>query len=157
MLFLLLDTLVARSMSSPSIPSSLPTEESCSDSPNPSDGSQGSSLENPKGQSFTPKRAKCEHEVIEDSTGCMANVIDKHNKPFNCSILDCKRKQGFASLAILCRHKTETHRMHNIRRKLNCPIPTCERYNGEGFQRGEQLKGHIRRRHPNCGDNVGPR
>jgi hypothetical protein len=46
--------------------------------------------------------------------------------------------------------------MHNICQKLNCPIPTCERYNGEGFQRGEQLKGHIRRRHPNCGDNVGP-
>jgi hypothetical protein len=92
---------------------------------------------------------------MKDSTG-MSNVMDKHDKPFNCSAPDCKRKQGFASLAILRRHETETHGMHNIRQKLNCPIPTCERHNGEGFQRGEQLKGHIRRRHPNCGDNVGP-
>jgi hypothetical protein len=53
------------------------------------DGSQGSSFGNPEGQSFTPKRAKCEHEVMKDSTGRM---MDKCDKPFNCSAPDCKRK-----------------------------------------------------------------
>jgi hypothetical protein len=132
-------------MSSLSIPSFSPTEESCSGSPNLSDGSQGGSLENPEGRSFTPKGAKCKPEVT------------KHNKIFNCSALDCKRNQGFTSLAILRRHETETHGMHSARQKLHCPILTCERHTGKGFQRGEQLKGHIRRRHPQSGDNLGRR
>ena len=46
-----LGAVVTKSMSSPSIPSSPPTEESCSDSPNLGDGSQG---ENPEGQLFSP-------------------------------------------------------------------------------------------------------
>jgi hypothetical protein len=106
------------------------------------------------GIKFTPKRAKSEHEVMKDSTGRM---MDKHDKPFNCSAQDCKRPQGFASLASLHRHEAETHGMHSAGQKLYCPIPTCERHDGEGFQRGEQLKGHIRRRHPNYGDNLGAR
>jgi hypothetical protein len=145
-------------MLSPSIPSSSPTEESCSGSPNLSDGSQGGSLENPEGQSFTPKGAKCEHEVTKDSTdrsSCTANVTDKHDKTFKCSALDCKRSQGFASLAILRRYETEIHGMHNTGQKLHCPIPTCERHNGKGFQRSEQLESHIRRKHPNYSNNLG--
>ena len=134
-------------MSSPLIPSSPPTEESCSDSPNLSDGSQGGSLENPEGQLFTPKGAKCEHEVM--------NVIDKHDNPFNCFVPDCKRTQGFASLISLRRHETETHGIHNTGQKLLCPIPTCERHNRKGFQRNEQLDNHIRLKHPNDGDKLG--
>src|SRR5277367_416391 len=155
--FLPLDTLVARSMSSPSIPSSPPIEEPCSNSPNLGDGSQGGSLENPEGQLFTHK-GKCEHEVTKDSTdrsSCTSNMVDKHDKTYKCSALDCKRNQGFASLAILRRHETEIHGMHNTGQKLHCPIPTCERHNGKGFQRNEQLKNHIRRKHPNDGDKLG--
>ena len=116
MLFLLLDTPVARSISSPSIPSSPPIEEPYSDSPNPSDGSQGDSLENPEGQLFTHK-GKCEHEVTKDSTdrsSCTTNIVDKHDKTHKCSTLDCKRNQGFTSLTILYRHEIEIHGMHNI-------------------------------------------
>jgi hypothetical protein len=144
-------------MSSPSICSSL-TEESCSGSPNLGDGSRVGSLENPEGQSFAPKEAKCEYEVTKDSTdrpSCTANVTDKHDKTFKCSALDCKRNQGFASLAILRRHKTETHGMHNAGKELHCPIPTCERHNGKGFKRNEQLANHIRCKHSNDGDNSG--
>jgi hypothetical protein len=141
-------------MSSPSIPSS-PPEESCSDSPKPGDGSQGDSLENPENQCH---KEKCEHEVTKDSTdrsSCKANMVDKHDKTYKCSALDCKRNQGFASLAILRRHETEIHRMRDIGQKLLCPIPTCERHNGKGFQRNEQLENHIRRKHPNDGDKLG--
>jgi hypothetical protein len=146
-------------MSSPSIPSSPPTEEPCSNSPTPGNGSQGGSLENPEGQLFTHK-GKCEHEVTKDSTdrfSCTVNMVDKHDKTYKCSALDCKRNQGFASLAILRRHETEIHGMHNIGQKLHCPIPTCERHNGKGFQRNEQLENHIRLKHPNDGDNLGRR
>jgi hypothetical protein len=45
--------------------------------------------------------------------------------------------------------------MHNTGQKLLCPIPTCGRHNGKGFQRNEQLENHIRRKHPNDGDNLG--
>jgi hypothetical protein len=92
-------------------------------------------LENPEGQLFTHK-GKCEHEVTKDSidrSSYIANMVDKHNKTYKCSTLDCKRNQGFASLAILYRHETEIHRMHNIGQKLHYPIPTYERYNGKGF------------------------
>jgi hypothetical protein len=157
--FLLPDTPVARSMSSPSIPSSPPAEEPCSNSPNLGDGSQGGSLENPEGQLFTHK-GKCEHEVTKDSTdrsSCTANMVDKHDKTYKCSALDCKRNQGFASLAILCRHETEIHGMHNTGQKLHCLIPTCERHNRKGFQRNEQLENHIRLKHPNDDDNLGRR
>src|SRR5277367_3412229 len=155
--FLPLDTLVARSMSSPSIPSSPPIEEPCSNSPNLGDGSQGGSLENPEGQLFTHK-GKCEHEVTKDSTdrsSCTSNMVDKHDKTYKCSALDCKRNQGFASLVILRRHETEIHGMHNAGQKLHCPIPACKRHSGEGFQRNEQLKNHMRRKYLNNGDNLG--
>jgi hypothetical protein len=64
-----------------------------------------------EGQLFTHK-GKCEHEVTKDSTdrsSCTANMVDKHDKTYKCSALDCKRNQGFASLAILRRHETEIH------------------------------------------------
>jgi hypothetical protein len=82
-------------------------------------------------------------------------VIDKHGNSFNCSVPDCKRTQGFASLISLRRHETETHGMHNTGQKLLRPIPTCGRHNGKGFQRNEQVENHIRRKHPNNGDNLG--
>jgi hypothetical protein len=152
-------------MSSPLIDSSPLREESCSGSPNLSDGFQGGFLEKHEGQSMTPKGAKCGHEVTKDSTGCFccnrssgtANVIDEHDRPFKCSVPDCKRTQGFASLTSLRRHETEGHGMHNRGQKLHCPIPTCERHNGKGFQRNEQLENHIRLIHPNNGDNLGRR
>jgi len=121
-----------------------PTEESCSSSPNLSDGSHGSSLENPEGQSFTPKGAKCKPEVT------------KYNKAFNCcSAPDCRRNECFASLTILRRHETEIHGMHNKTQNLQCPIPAYERHNRKGFRRNEQLENHIRRKHPNYNDNIG--
>ena len=46
--------------------------------------------------------------------------------------------------------------MHNARQRLHSHIPASERHTGEGFQRGEQLKGYIQRRHPHGGDNLGP-
>jgi hypothetical protein len=61
-------------------------------------------LENPEGQSH---KGKCEHEVTKDSTdhsSCMANMVDKYDKTYKCSALDCQRNYSFASLAILCRH-----------------------------------------------------
>jgi hypothetical protein len=45
--------------------------------------------------------------------------------------------------------------MHNTGQNLLCPIPACERHNGKGFQRNEQLENHIRRKHPNDSDNLG--
>jgi hypothetical protein len=138
-------------MSSPLIDSSPLREESCSGSLNLSNGFQGGLLEKHECQSMTPKEAKCKHKVTKDLTGCFccnrssctANVINKHNRRFNCSAPDCKRTQGFASLASLRRHKTETYRMHSTGQKLHCPIPTCKRYNKKGFQRNEQLENHI--------------
>jgi hypothetical protein len=43
---------------------------------------------------------------------------------------------------------------HNTGQKLHCPVPTCERHIGKGFQRNEQLENHLRRKHPNDGDNL---
>jgi hypothetical protein len=157
--FLLPDTPVARSMSPLSIPSSPPTEEPYSNSPNLGGGSQGGSLENPEGQLFTHK-GKFEHEVTKDSTdhfSCTTSMVDKHDKTYKCSALDCKRNQGFASLTILRRHETEIHGMHKTGQKLHCLLPTCERHNGKGFQINEQLENHIRLKHPRDGDNLGRR
>jgi len=46
-------------------------------------------------------------------------------------------KGNVPSFAGLRRHETEIHGMHGARRKLHCPIPTCKRHTGEGFQRKE--------------------
>jgi hypothetical protein len=45
--------------------------------------------------------------------------------------------------------------MHKTGQKSQCTIPTCERHNGKGFPRSEQLQNRIRRKHPNYGDNIG--
>jgi hypothetical protein len=55
------------------------------------------------------------------------NRIAKENKALHPLLFSADMRQ-------------RTHGMHNIRQKLHCPIPTCERHDGEGFQRGEQLK-----------------
>jgi hypothetical protein len=49
-------------------------------------------VENPEGQLLTHK-GKCKHGVTKDSTGrssCTANIVDKHDKTYKCSALDCK-------------------------------------------------------------------
>ena len=114
-------------------------------------------MENPGSQLFTHKR-KCEHEVTKDLTNCsncIANIVDKYDKTYKCSILDCKRNQGFTSLAILRRHKTEIYGMHNTGQKLHCPIPTCGHHNGKGFQRTNNSRITFDVNIPMTGDNLG--
>lgn len=43
-------------------------------------------------------------------------------------------------------HENEVHKVHGAP-LLVCPVLTCNRHNGKGFARQENLREHIRRRH----------
>jgi hypothetical protein len=75
--------------------------------------------------------------------------MDKHDRPYKCLELGCASLQGFTYSGGLLRHQREVHKK-NIAAKTNfmCPHASCNRSTGQGFTRQENLKEHLRRRHP---------
>ncbi|KAF2489479.1 hypothetical protein BU16DRAFT_423610, partial [Lophium mytilinum] len=74
--------------------------------------------------------------------------MDKHDRPYKCTIAGCENLRGYTYSGGLLRHEREVHRMHGGSRKsLFCPFADCKRSSGQGFTRKENLAEHIRRVH----------
>ncbi|KAF2809165.1 uncharacterized protein BDZ99DRAFT_521611 [Mytilinidion resinicola] len=74
--------------------------------------------------------------------------MDKHDRPYKCSVAGCEKLQGFTYSGGLLRHEREVHKMHGGTKKaLFCPFPDCKRSSGQGFTRKENLAEHKRRVH----------
>lgn len=74
--------------------------------------------------------------------------MDKHERPYVCSVRGCEKVQGFTYSGGLLRHEREVHGKHGGPKKaFNCPHENCKRSSGKGFSRMENLQEHLRRVH----------
>ncbi|KAI2470924.1 hypothetical protein F4781DRAFT_388826 [Annulohypoxylon bovei var. microspora] len=74
--------------------------------------------------------------------------MDKHDRPYKCSAMECEKLAGFTYSGGLLRHEREVHNKHGgPRNPLNCPHGNCKRHEGKGFSRMENLNEHLRRVH----------
>ncbi|CAN8106242.1 unnamed protein product [Discula destructiva] len=74
--------------------------------------------------------------------------MDKHERPYVCTVKGCEKIQGFTYSGGLLRHEREVHGKHGGPKKsLNCPHANCKRHSGKGFSRLENLQEHLRRVH----------
>ncbi|KAJ4362276.1 hypothetical protein N0V83_010369 [Neocucurbitaria cava] len=74
--------------------------------------------------------------------------MDKHDRPYKCTVKGCEKLQGFTYSGGLLRHEREVHKMHGgTKKSLYCPFPDCKRSSGAGFTRKENLAEHVRRVH----------
>ncbi|KAF2259297.1 hypothetical protein CC78DRAFT_73930 [Lojkania enalia] len=74
--------------------------------------------------------------------------MDKHDRPYKCTVKGCEKLQGFTYSGGLLRHEREVHKMHGgTKKSLFCPFPDCKRSSGSGFTRKENLAEHMRRVH----------
>lgn len=74
--------------------------------------------------------------------------MDKHERPYVCTVKGCEKIQGFTYSGGLLRHEREVHGKHGGPKKaLNCPHTSCKRNTGKGFSRMENLQEHLRRCH----------
>lgn len=74
--------------------------------------------------------------------------MDKHDRPYKCTVKGCEKLQGFTYSGGLLRHEREVHKMHGgTKKSLFCPFTDCKRSSGAGFTRKENLAEHIRRVH----------
>jgi len=67
--------------------------------------------------------------------------MDKHTRPYKCTILGCKAKD-FGNAGDLRRHHREIHTSP----AFICPVVTCKRHR-KGFGRKDNLTQHIKRTH----------
>jgi FtsZ-binding cell division protein ZapB len=78
--------------------------------------------------------------------------MDKHERPYICTVDGCDHRQGFTSKGDLSRHQRIVHKLDNGQGSLLfCHEPNCARGPGggpnAGFSRSDNLADHIRRRH----------
>lgn len=76
--------------------------------------------------------------------------MDKHERPYRCTVPGCEILPGFTYSGGLLRHEREVHGKHGgPKNMINCPHPNCKRHTGKGFSRQENLNEHLRRVHTN--------
>ena len=68
--------------------------------------------------------------------------MDKHERPYKCTITSCKFKD-FTNAGDLKRHQQQIHGNHG----LPCPVSSCKRHHGKGFGRKDNLREHLKRIH----------
>lgn len=94
---------------------------------------------------------RCVHvplRTLSASNLLYSKHMDKHERPYKCTIQGCEKLQGFTYSGGLLRHEREVHHMHGGKKKsLFCPFADCKRSSGSGFTRKENLAEHIRRVH----------
>lgn len=74
--------------------------------------------------------------------------MDKHERPYVCTVAGCEKIQGFTYSGGLLRHEREVHGKHGgPKKRLLCPHENCKRSSGKGFSRQENLAEHLRRVH----------
>lgn len=69
--------------------------------------------------------------------------MDKHVRPYKCTISNCKAKE-FSNAGDLKRHQASIHTSGN--RKFHCSVVRCSRRRN-GFKRKDNLSEHLRRVH----------
>ncbi|KAK7737877.1 hypothetical protein SLS53_006255 [Cytospora paraplurivora] len=78
--------------------------------------------------------------------------MDKHERPYVCTVAGCEKIQGFTYSGGLLRHEREVHGKHGgPKKRLLCPHENCKRSSGKGFSRQENLAEHLRRVHTGPG------
>lgn len=78
--------------------------------------------------------------------------MDKHERPYICTVRGCEKVQGFTYSGGLLRHEREVHGKHGGPKKaFRCPHENCKRSSGKGFSRMENLQEHLRRVHTGAG------
>lgn len=83
--------------------------------------------------------------------------MDKHERPYVCTVKGCEKVQGFTYSGGLLRHEREVHGKHGGPKKaLNCPHASCKRNKGKGFSRLENLQEHLRRVHRDASEGAQP-
>lgn len=78
--------------------------------------------------------------------------MDKHERPYRCTIDGCDHTQGFTSKGDLLRHERIVNKLHSGQHNvLFCDEPGCARGPGgsanASFSRKDNLADHIRRKH----------
>lgn len=78
--------------------------------------------------------------------------MDKHERPYICTVDGCDHPQGFTSKGDLSRHRRIVHKLNSGQGGLLfCNEPNCARGPSggpnTGFSRNDNLADHIRRRH----------
>jgi len=85
--------------------------------------------------------------------------MDKHDRPYKCTVADCTHSNGFSSKGDLERHKTAKHRQllpHEAATRPSnllyyCPELSCHRSyslsSNNPFTRKDHLQEHIKRKH----------
>lgn len=96
----------------------------------------------------------CKHQECTGSTTTFdrkcewSKHMDKHERPYKCTVKGCEKLQGFTYSGGLLRHEREVHKMHGgTKKSLYCPFADCKRSSGSGFTRKENLAEHVRRVH----------
>ncbi|KAI1416285.1 hypothetical protein F5Y13DRAFT_154987 [Hypoxylon sp. FL1857] len=74
--------------------------------------------------------------------------MDKHYRPYKCTVPGCEKLDGFTYGGGLSRHEREVHGKHGgPKNALYCPHGNCKRHDGKVFTRMENLNEHLRRVH----------
>lgn len=82
--------------------------------------------------------------------------MDKHERPYVCTVPGCEKVQGFTYSGGLLRHEREVHGKHGGPKKaMFCPHTNCKRNSGKGFSRLENLQEHLRRVHTTATTSAG--
>ncbi|KAK5661381.1 hypothetical protein OQA88_11280 [Cercophora sp. LCS_1] len=68
----------------------------------------------------------------------------RHEKPFHCDVLGCRRKEGFGTTNDLTRHKQSVHGMDGV--KYRCYEGTCKNKTKD-WPRADNFKQHLKRVH----------
>lgn len=91
----------------------------------------------------------CNEETRTFARRCeWSKHMDKHERPYVCTVRGCEKVQGFTYSGGLLRHEREVHGKHGGPKKaFNCPHASCKRNTGKGFSRMENLQEHLRRCH----------
>lgn len=78
---------------------------------------------------------------------CGSKHMDKHDRPYKCTVSGCEKLRGFTYSGGLSRHEREVHKMGGTKKELFCKYLDCKRSSGVGFTRKENLAEHERRVH----------
>ncbi|KAJ4396137.1 hypothetical protein N0V93_000355 [Gnomoniopsis smithogilvyi] len=98
---------------------------------------------------FECRWSDCKEEVKVFPRKCeWSKHMDKHERPYVCTVRGCEKVQGFTYSGGLLRHEREVHGKHGGPKKaFRCPHENCKRSSGKGFSRMENLQEHLRRVH----------
>jgi hypothetical protein len=99
-----------------------------------------------------PRVTNQECQILELILNASSKHMDKHERPYRCTIDGCDHAQGFTSKGDLSRHERIVHKLRSAQGSLLfCDEPDCARGPGggtnAGFSRKDNLADHMLRKH----------